>query len=270
MEIGNKPAIVVAAFGSSRRGKTALDHFNKKLESQYPGYAVYWGFTSTIIRKKTGNPSLDQTLAKVAAEGHQQAVVLPLQIFPGSEYQKIAAITKKYTDIHILLGETLLHQRGFFPDVLQVIQQDFLGPNEGVNIIALHGTAAGDDVVNSLYSGFVRLLSEKYKNVLAAALEGAPDSQAVFHKAMDLRQRTQCSKLRIIPFMYTAGLHVEDDLMGAEGSWKSRLSEMGFDVECLTTELSGEKYFKSLASYEGIQEIFLQRLNSIFAISNGV
>ncbi|MBE9594927.1 MAG: sirohydrochlorin cobaltochelatase, partial [Proteobacteria bacterium] len=65
---------------------------------------------------------------------------------------------------------------------------------------------------------------------------------------------------RIIPFMYVAGLHVEQDLLGKQDSYKSRLEEIGFTVECLIAEYQEERFHKGLGFYEGIRESFLDRL----------
>jgi cobalamin biosynthesis Co2+ chelatase CbiK len=43
-------------------------------------------------------------------------------------------------------------------------------------------------------------------------------------------------RARIIPFMYVAGLHIEQDLLGEDGSYKTCLEEIGFTVDCLTVQ----------------------------------
>ena len=256
------PAIIIAAFGSSRRGKAALNTFNKKVASYYSDFDIYWAFTSAIIRRKTGNPGLHQILEKVVEDGYCQAAVLPLQIFPGSEYQKIYDTATQYSGLQVVVGETLMHRREFFTDVFEVVESDFLNQCEGLNIVALHGTPDANDPVNRVYVDVEKYLLDKYENVVAAALEGVPDAETFFKSVATSKSVKQFQRARILPFMYTAGLHVEDDIMGASGSWKNKLNEAGFDVECLTTKIDGEKYYKSLASYPGIQDLFLQRLVS--------
>ena len=60
--------------------------------------------------------------------------------------------------------------------------------------------------------------------------------------------------------MYVAGLHVQEDLLGKQDSYKSRLEENGFTVECLTAEYQGERFHKGLGFYEEIRESFLNRI----------
>ncbi len=265
----SRPAIIIAAFGSSRRGKKALDQYNAEVTEKYPGYAIYWAFTSAIIRKKTGNPGLSETLAAVAENGYATVAVLPLQIFPGSEYRKIKDTATCFPGIKAAVGETLMHRSSYFSEVLKIVEKDFLQPSEGLNLIALHGTPSIDDPVNSIYLGLEKHLGERYENVFATSLEGLPNRNAVFQEISELKHVNEKRRIRIIPFMYTAGMHVEEDLMGGPNSWKNQLSQKGFSVECLTVQMDGEKFFKSLASYTHIQQIFLQRLARTVKLAEG-
>ncbi len=83
------PAIVIAAFGSTTSARAALDIFEARLTDTFPDHDIFWAYTSEIIRKKTGLPSLQQTLARVEAQGFRRAVVQPLHVFPGTEYRQM-------------------------------------------------------------------------------------------------------------------------------------------------------------------------------------
>jgi len=259
-KVEERPAIVIAAFGSSRRGKAALDSFDEKARHYFQNHRIYWGYTSKIIREKTGTPSLHEVLAKVEADGYRKAVVLPLQIFPGAEYRDISETALNFPGLRIMVGETLMHRWEFVEDVLEVVAEDFLPPEEGLNFLALHGTSIVADPVNSGYLGFAQLAADKYPNVLAASLEGVPDAGAVLARIERENLADRFERLRIIPMMFIAGLHVEDDLMGRQKSWKSRLEGLGFAVECNKINLNGEEYYKSLASYNDIQRFYIERI----------
>jgi len=60
--------------------------------------------------------------------------------------------------------------------------------------------------------------------------------------------------------MYVAGLHVEQDLLGKQDSYKTRLEEIGLTVESLTFQYQGNQFHKGLGFCEGIRESFLDRL----------
>ncbi len=57
-KLQEKPAIIIAAFGSSSRGKAAMERVEAQLSEQFSDHAIYWAYTSEIIRKKKGLPGL--------------------------------------------------------------------------------------------------------------------------------------------------------------------------------------------------------------------
>ncbi len=259
-ELKDKPAIVIAAFGSTRRGKVALDLFDKRIREQYADYEIFWAYTSEFIRKKYGLLGLHQTLASIESTGYRTAVVLPLHIFPGVEYQNVLEIVEYFPGLRILLSETLMHRWDFVKEVLAVVEQDFLQSGEGLNLLALHGTPLTADPANTAYLGLDRLVSDRYDNVVAAALDGVPDHEAVFAQIAQQNLADNFNRVRIIPLMYLAGLHVEEDMMGDSGSWRKTLEEMGFKVDCPTISHEGQQYYKSLALSPQIVTFFLNRL----------
>ncbi len=259
-EIQEKPAVVIAAFGSNNRAKIALNLFEEKLGEHFPDTTIYWAYTSEIIRKKLGLPSLQKILANVETDGYRKAVVQPLHIFPGTEYQQLAEICGFYPGMRVFLGETLLHRWGFIKTIIKVIQSEFLGPEEGLNLLAIHGTPLAADQANIIYLGFERLMSDTYPNVLTASVEGIPDHEALFAKMERENLSSRYKRIKIIPMMYFAGLHAEEDLMGDTGSWRGVLEGQGFAVECPTADVDGKKLFKGLAYYPEINEGFINRL----------
>ncbi|MDA3971856.1 MAG: sirohydrochlorin cobaltochelatase [Desulfobulbaceae bacterium] len=255
-----KPAIVIAAFGSNSRGKAALDIFRKRLAEKFPKHETFWAYTSEIIRKKMGLPSLQETLARVEALGFRKAVVQPLHIFPGTEYQQMAETCEYFPGLRVLLSETLLHRWDFVRETLDVVEQEFLAPDEGLNLLALHGTPLAADPVNIVYLGMERLVADLYPNVLAASVEGVPDHEAVLARMKRQNLARQYKKVKIIPMMYLAGMHAEDDLMGDEKSWRAGLEDMGFAVQCPMIRYGDADYFKGLAYYPELISFFMERL----------
>ncbi len=266
-KLKEKPAIVIAAFGSSSRAKAALEIFKKRLEQEFPEHETFWAYTSEILRKKMGLPSLQETLAQVEAAGFRKVVVQPLHIFPGTEYQQIAETCEYFPGLRVLLSETLLHRWDFIKKILDVVKPDFLPSEEGLNLLALHGTPLAADPVNMVYLGLERLVMDLYPNVLAASVEGVPDSAAVLARIKRLDLASQYPKIKIIPMMYLAGLHAEEDLMGEKNSWRAALEDMGFAVEC--SMVTGDiDYFKGLAYYPQIINYFIERLHRSLTLSN--
>lgn len=259
-KLRTNPAIIIAAFGSTSRAKSGLDIFEKELKKNYPEADIYWAYTSEIIRKRLNLPSLQQTLAQVEADGYRKAVLQPLHVFPGTEYQQIEETCSYFPGLRIFLGETLLHRWDFVKEILEAIEPEFLSPGEGCNLLALHGTPLAADPVNVVYLGIERMVGGLYPNVMAATVEGVPNHEAVLARIQRDKLADHYKKIKIIPMMYLAGLHVEDDLMGDEDSWKCALEALGFTVECPTISIKGELYFKGLAYYPEVIKGFLSRL----------
>jgi len=266
-KLKEKAAIVIAAFGSTKKAKYALELFSQSLAAQYPNEQIYWAYTSEIIRKKLGLPSLQQTLAQVEADGYRKAVVQPLHVFPGTEYQQLAETCSFFPGLRVFLGETLLHRWDFIHEILEVMEAEFFAPEEGYNLLAIHGTPLAADPANVIYLGLERLLTDKYPNVGVAAVEGVPDHEAFFARIKRENLAAQYKKIKIIPMMYFAGLHAEEDLMGEEESWKTDLLQMGFSVECPSITVGDKEYFKGLAHYDEVNRAFLERLHRTLELS---
>ncbi len=259
-QLQDKPAIVIAAFGSSSRAEAALCLFAELFSQEFPGHEPFWAYTSEIIRKKAGLPSLQETLARVEAAGYRRVVVQPLHIFPGTEYQQMAETCAYFPGLRVFLGETLLHRWDFIRETLAVVEVDFLTPDEGLNLLALHGTPLAADPVNIIYLGLEKLVTDRYPHVLAASIEGVPDQEAMLMKMRRQKMAEQYQRVRIIPMMFFAGMHAEEDLMGEGDSWRSALADMGFAVECSMVDSGERKVFKGLAYHPEILTFFMERL----------
>jgi len=259
-KLKNKPAIIIVTFGTSSQAKPPLEIFQQQLDKQFQEYEIFWAYSSNIICRKKKIPTLSESLAHVEAAGFRNAVVQPLHVFPGTEYLQLAETCEYFPGLRIILSETLLHRWNFVKETLGVVEKDFLSPEEGLNILAVHGTPLVADPVNSAYLGLEKLVSDRYLNVLAASIEGIPDSSAVFAKVKRKQLNDLFKKVKIIPMMYLAGMHAEKDLMGDENSWRTTLEAMNFKVECSIIRYEQVEYFKGLAYYPEIIIFFTNRL----------
>ena len=267
-KLKDKEAIVIAAFGSSSRAKHALDIFHDNVRQEFPEHEIFRAYTSDIIRKQDGTPGLQETLAKVESMGFRRAVVQPLHVFPGTEYCQMAETCHYFPGLRVFLGETLLHRWEFIIQTLKILEQDFFAPEEGLNILALHGTPLAADPVNVVYLGLEKLVRDRYPNVIAASIEGVPDQHSVFNRLRRENISARYPKVRIIPMMYIAGLHAEEDLMGdEEGSWRVKLKKMGCTVECAMVSHDNALWFKGLAWFPEIQQFYLNRLQRILELA---
>lgn len=263
-----KPAVVIAAFGSTARAKAALELFTSRLATELPDHEHFFAYTSEIIRRKAGLPSLQETLAKVEAAGYRRVVVQPLHVFPGTEYQQLAETCTFFPGLRVFLSETLCHRWDFVKECLEVVEQDFLSPEQGLNLLALHGTPLAADPGNIVCLGVERMVADRYANVLAASIEGIPDWEAVLAKIDRLKLVEHFPRLRIIPLVYFAGKHAEEDLMGDQESWRASLTELGFAVECSMIRHGDGERFKGLAYYPEVISSFMARLQRALTLAN--
>ena len=254
-----EPALIIAAFGSSTKGKIIYDICDSVIQQELDSYKTVWAYTSEIIRAKNSHPGILEALSLVEAQGYRNVVVQPLHIFPATEYSVLSETCYSFPGMRVIMGETLLHRWVFVHEVLDIIAQDFLSPDEGINIVAAHGTPLCVDPSNAVYLGLNHLLTYYYDNVFFLTIEGIPGSEIIFKKllAIDKKQKT---KVRIIPFMYVAGLHVQEDLLGSEESYKTRLEDIGFSVQWLTVDHNDNNYPKTLGFYEEIPYLFVNRI----------
>nr|WP_319392169.1 sirohydrochlorin cobaltochelatase [uncultured Desulfobacter sp.] len=261
-----QPAIVIAAFGSSSRGQHAMDSVEAQLTEQFSDYDIYWAYTSEIIRRKKGLPSLLEILGKVEADGYRKAVVQPLHVFPGTEYQQVKESSLYFPGLRVVMGETLCHRWDFVEQVIEEVSKDFLTGEKEMNLLALHGTPLAADPVNMVYMGIDHLVSGLYDNVYAATVEGIPNINSVAGHIRRAHAQQGFTRIRLIPMMFLAGIHVEDDLMGPEDSWRCMFEDMGMAVDCPTTFIGGNEYFKGLAFRKKCICFFCQRLERALKI----
>ncbi len=262
-KLAETPAIIIVNFGTTSRSEAVLELFTNELAERYAQYRIFHAFTSAVIRCHTGNPSLHEALARAEAENFRRVVVLPLQIFPGTEYQQIRETCQFFPGLRVFLGETLMHRWNFVDEVIEVISEDFLGPDEGVNLLALHGTPLVADPANIAYLGLADLLYNRFGNVFLAALDGIPDFDGICRRLLHHREAGKPVKVRLIPLLYFAGVHAEEDMLGEEKeSWRNRLLAGGcHEVECPTVTLKGGEYLKGLGCSARLRQFFFARLD---------
>ncbi len=256
-----RPAIVIAAFGTSTRAGAGIEKFNQRLQERFSKYELFQAYTSDIIRRKMNLPGLRETLSSLESRGYRKAVVQPLHIFPGTEYTQLVETCASFPGLRIIVGETLMHRWQFVRQVLTIIEREFLPDQQGINILALHGSPLAAEPVNTLYLGLEQMVRGLYPNVFAASVEGVPDVDALLARLSRMRQGVSYTRARIIPVMFAAGMHVIDDLMGEDESWRTRLETMGFgQVDMPTVEYQGQEYYKGLCWYPEVSEMFAERL----------
>ncbi|MDH5299419.1 MAG: sirohydrochlorin cobaltochelatase, partial [Desulfobulbaceae bacterium] len=125
-----------------------------------------------------------------------------------------------------------------------------------------HGTPETFSGANAAYLGLDRYLSRQYPNVVAGGVDGVLTRD----QALTAVKASPKKRVRLIPFMYVAGDHIMNDIMGDEPEkdgtlpWALDLKRAGMEVETLYTEYKGERYFKGLGFNEAINHRYIEQL----------
>ncbi len=268
-----RPAIVLAAFGTSTRAQVTFDFFEKQVRQALPGYEIRWAFTSDIIRAKMNKIyarkglskrllSLQEVLAGLYADGYRKVVVQPLHIFPGIEYKEVLRTCENFPGLRIVVGEPLFLRWENVHEVLEILAKEFLPPEEGINVLSAHGTEVTSDGANVTYLGLNWLLENHFPNVILATVEGIPDAESALKKAKAYPGK----KVRFIPLMFVAGDHVMNDIFGKEDSWRAEIEKAGKVADCVTAQLNGEPYYKGLGLYPEIDALFIRGIKRMLKI----
>lgn len=254
----NKKAIVVTSFGTSyievlRRSIEVLEN---QIAREFADFEIRRAFTSGMVRssleKKEGikTKSLEEVLEDLREEGYSEVYIQPLHIIPGEEYnEKIVNPAKEFTkDFSILkTGKPLLYATEDYFKAIEALREQ-IGELDEKTAVLLMGHGATHPA-NSSYAALQYKLYDEMPHVYLANIEGYPELDDVIDKV------SSYENLILMPFMLVAGDHAINDMAGdEEDSWKSILTEKGFNVEI---------YLKGLGENPAIRQIFVDYVHEM-------
>ena len=252
-----KPAIVLAAFGTSTEAFDTYHHFELQVKKRFPDYEIRWAFTSHKVRHKVAQEKgqklndLPTTLRELKAAGYTRVAIQSLHIVPGEEWEKkIVAESRKIPGLKVALGKPLLSSKEDQERVLQALAQTFPRDlKDKAIVLAAHGSPSPEGT--AAYLDFSRLLHSRYPDdhVVLGTVEGKPTRQ----EALEAVKKSGAATVVLMPFLFVAGEHVAKDILGDDPeSWKSEvLKQKAYRLEGIT---------KGLGYQEGIVNIFLDHL----------
>ncbi|TYO99272.1 sirohydrochlorin cobaltochelatase [Geothermobacter ehrlichii] len=274
-----EPAIVIVAFGTTTRAMVTYDAFEKQLRRELPAkyqkLKIEWAFTSEIVRERANKKfkaqgidkrflSLPQVLANLENDGYRKVAIQSLHIFPGQEFKDMERQIDAFRQIGLRIeyGGTLLHEWPWVFETIDSLEPYFLPPDQGCNVLVAHGTPETFPGSNATYLGLDRYLSEKYDNVFVGGVDGILTREQALARA----RACKVKRVRLVPFMYVAGDHIMNDIMGTKPddkgvpSWAMELEQAGIEVDSLTVEYEGKTYFRGLGFYEKINRNYIRQL----------
>ncbi len=250
-----KPAIVLAAFGTTTEAFDTYNHFEKKVKERFPDYEIHWAFTSHKVRHKVAKEKgqklndLGTTLRELKAAGYSRVVIQSLHIVPGEEWdKKVVQVSRDIPGLKVALGKPLLSSKEDQEKVLRVVAQTFPPDLKNTAVVLMaHGSPVPEG--ENAYFAFDRLLRSHYQNVFLGTVEGKPSKKEAF----DALKKANPATVVLMPFMFVAGEHVAKDMLGADPeSWKSELlQQKAYRIEGIT---------KGLGYQDGIIDIYLNHL----------
>ena len=145
-----KPAIVLAAFGTSTAAFDTYSHFEQKVKERFPGYEIRWAFTSHKVRHKLAQEKgqqlndLPTTLRELKAAGFNRVAVQSLHIVPGEEWdKKVVQESRKIPGLKVALGKPLLSSKQDQERVLKALAQTFPKDLKDTAVVLMaHGSPA--------------------------------------------------------------------------------------------------------------------------------
>ncbi len=252
-----KPAIVLAAFGTTTAAFDTYNHFETKVKERFPGYEIRWAFTSHKVRHKVAKEKgkklndLATTLRELKAAGYTRLAIQSLHIVPGEEWEKkVVEESQKIPGLKVALGKPLLSSPKDQERVLQTVAQTFPKDLKDTAVVLMaHGSPSPEGT--AAYLAFNQLLRSRYphQNVFLGAVEGKPTKEEAFEAV----KQAHPASVVLMPFMFVAGEHVAKDMLGDDPeSWKSELlKQKAYRIEGVT---------KGLGYQDGIIAIYLDHL----------
>ena len=230
--------ILVVSFGTSyeETEKKCITPLIEGVKNLYEDYIVRSAFTSRIIigiLKKRGRDvdTPEDAIRKMAEEGVEYLVVLPLHFMKGHEYEKkIVGPLSAYKGLFrkMVIADPLLSSEediqataGFIDDLCS----SYLKEGAGEKLLFMgHGTDHRQDRVYGE-------LQEKLDMKGIPAHIGTVEGERAIEDIIPRLKKEKAGKVHLLPFMLVAGDHARNDMAGDENSWKTLLEEAGFDVQ---------------------------------------
>ena len=216
------PAIVCAAFGaSSPEARNVYAFIEEHLHERYPRHEIFWAWTSNGVRKSMCRqgldaPNVEEIFQQIKDRGYGEAVVQSFHVTRGHEYQKI--ISSDTYGIHTTYGAPVMAHEEDVCHLVECLCSE-VKPNIP-NVFVGHGSESHDEPGIRM-NDFAVKMANQHVNTYLATVEGTPGDDAI---ELAKEQAVHSGGVHFIPLMLVSGVHIADDVMGAEPrSWRNRI-----------------------------------------------
>lgn len=252
-----KTAVLVVSFGTSYNDSRdiTIGAIEEAIAKAFPDYEVRRAFTSQIIIDKLKErdgleiDNVEEALDRAVADGITTLVVQPTHLMDGYEYTDLSNALEQYKDKFdkVVIGAPLLTEDADYDAVIAAITAHTASYDDGETAICFmgHGTEAASNVVYGTLQD--KLTAAGYENYYIGTVEAEPSIDDVLEA---LNAKGTYKKVVLEPLMVVAGDHANNDMAGdEEDSWKTILTDAGYEVECL---------IEGLGQISEIQQIYVQ------------
>ncbi len=261
-EIGENELLVVSfgtSFNDSRR--LTIGGIEAAIAEAIPEFSVRRGFTAQIIidhverRDGIHIDNVAEALDRAVANGVKTLVVQPTHLMHGFEYDELVETLGGYADAFeaVVVAEPLLTSDDDFARVAQVMVDVTKDYDDGKTAIVYmgHGT---EHEYNKVYAQMQGVLDGmNAENYYIGTVEAEPSLEDVV-AAIEGKGYT---RVVLRPMMVVAGDHANNDMAGdEEDSWKTVLTEAGYEVECV---------LEGLGQVPEIQQIYVEHAQAAIA-----
>ena len=261
-EIGEKELLVVSfgtSFNDSRR--LTIGGIEGAIADAIPEYAVRRGFTAQIIidhvEKRDGIhiDNVTEALDRAVANGVKTLVVQPTHLMHGIEYDELTGILANYAESFdkVVVGEPLLTSDEDFDRVADIMINLLKEYDDGKTALVYmgHGT---EHESNAIYAQMQEVLAGKgADNYYVGTVEAAPSLDDVMAAIKDKGY----TRVVLRDMMVVCGDHANNDMAGdEEDSWKTVLTDAGYEVECV---------LEGLGQVPEIQAIYVEHAEAAIA-----
>ena len=251
---GEKGAVLMVHFGSTydeTRGKT-YDALNKAMQAAFPGIEQRESYTSRIVIKRLKARGIEkqnpvEALEALWQEGFTHVLVQSSNIIDGTEItvlrQEVEQMSGHFKQIRV--GKPMLYSPEDYERAVEALAPKAL--EGGATIFVGHGTSSPNTAQYAMLDYLLKATGHADMHV--ATIEGYPTMET----AEALVKASGRKKIRLIPFLFVAGDHANNDIAV---EWKEALTAKGYEVEPL---------MEGLGENAAIRQIFIDHAKAAAA-----
>lgn len=224
------------------------------VKAAFYGHPIKWAYTSRMVRnhmKKKRNLNMktpQKVLEELHGQGHEWAVVQSLHMICAHEFYRLVEDVKD-SPVRTGMGLPLLTSVDDYRRVAATIMQRAASNDGTATVLIGHGT---DHPAWSAYPALASMFADN-DNIFVDTVEGESDRRQTISQVI----LNGFERVRLIPLMLVAGVHLQEDIAGEEDSWKSAFEHKGISVSVDTD---------GLGKNPAIVEIFIRHIREALEI----